>query len=368
MKIAQLAPPWLSVPPRGYGGTELIVSYITEELVKRGHDVTLFASGDSKTSAKLFSVFDKAIGNSGELKNQPLNPLLHYIECFQRADEFDIIHNHAQYYAMFLADLVKTPVVHTIHGSFSKEDVPQEEKRQTLRKFKDHNFVSISDSQRRGLESLNYIATVYNGIDISEFSFSDKKGSYLCWMGRITEKKGPVDAIETAKALDMKLKIGGAVDTIDRKYYDNILYPLILKDKSHLLEFREEINRREKNDLYRNAICTLYPIHWEEPFGLVMAESMACGTPVVAFNHGSVSEVIKDGVTGFIVDSDLGNDPNKGSFIIKKTGIEGLVEAVKNIGKIDRNACRKHVEDNFTVEKMVDEYEAVYDKILITSH
>ena len=364
MKIAQLAPPWLSVPPKGYGGTELIVSYVTEELVKRGHDVTLFASGDSKTSAKLFSVFDKAIGNSGELKNQPLNPLLHYIECFQRADEFDIIHNHAQYYAMFLADLVKTPVVHTIHGSFSKDDVPQEEKRQTLRKFKNHNFVSISNSQRRGLESLNYVATVYNGIDMSEFSFSDRKGSYLCWMGRVTEKKGPVDAVETARVLNMELKLAGTVDTIDREYCDHIFYPLIAKDKHQLLEFREGINRREKNDLYRNAICTLYPIHWEEPFGLVMAESMACGTPVVAYNRGSVPEILRDGLTGFIIDPDDKDRLGKGSWIVKKQGIEGLVEAVRRIEEIDRKNCRKHVGDNFTVEKMVDGYERVYDQLI----
>ncbi|MCL5114107.1 MAG: glycosyltransferase family 4 protein [Patescibacteria group bacterium] len=365
MKIAQLAPPWISVPPTGYGGTEMIVHYLTEELVRRGHDVTLFASGDSKTKARLSSVFKSAIGNSGELKNQPLNPLLHYIECFEQASKFDMIHNHAQYYAMFLADLVKTPVVHTIHGSFSKEDVPQADKRQTLKKFKDHNFVSISNSQRRGLNILNYVATVYNGIDISEFPFSSKKGEYLCWMGRITQKKGPVDAVETAKILKMKLKISGAVDPIDREYCETVLKPLIFDQKNNgLIEFKEEIKREEKALLYRDALCTLYPIRWEEPFGLVMAESMSCGTPVIAYNYGSVPEIIKDGVTGFIVDPDDEPRSMKGSFIIKKQGIEGLVEAVKRIKEIDRAACRRHIEENFTIERMVDGYEKVYHEII----
>ncbi|MBI2031781.1 MAG: glycosyltransferase family 4 protein [Candidatus Levybacteria bacterium] len=363
MKIAQLAPPWLSVPPSGYGGTELIVYYLTQGLVKRGHDVTLFASGDSKTDAKLFSIYPKSIGNNGELKNQPLSPMLHYIECFERASEFDIIHNHAQYYAMFLADLVKTPVVHTIHGSFSKEDVPQEDKRQTLMKFKNHNFISISDSQRRGLMNLNYIATVYNGIDPSEFQYSGEKGKYLCWMGRITQKKGPQEALEIARILKIKLKMAGAVDPVEKEYCDNVLYPLIEElRKENLIEYKEEIKRDEKADLYKDALCTLYPIHWEEPFGLVMAESMVCGTPVVAYNRGSVPELLRDGLTGFIIEPEDFEGESK--WIIKKKGIEGLVEAIKRINEIDRKKCHEHVENNFTVGKMVDGYEKVYNQLI----
>ncbi len=365
MRIAQIAPPWISVPPRGYGGTEMIVHYVTEELVKRGHDVTLFASGDSETKAHLSSIFPVALGNSGELKNHPLKPLLHYIECFEREKEFDIIHNHAQYYAMFLTDLVKTPVVHTIHGSFSKEDVPDEDKRDTLRKFKNQKFVSISNSQRRGMENLNYLATVYNGIDSSQFSFSDKKGEYLYWMGRITQKKGPVDAVEAAKVLKMKLRIAGTVDPVDKDFCETVLFPLIFDSKiSNLIEFEEEIKRERKIMLYKDALCTLYPIHWEEPFGLVMVESMSCGTPVIAYNHGSVAEIVKDGVTGFIIDPDDEDRPLKGSFVIKKQGVEGLVEAIKRIKEIDRRSCRKHVEENFTVERMVDGYERVYNQLI----
>lgn len=362
MKIAQLAPPWLPVPPVGYGGTELIVYYLTQGLVKRGYDVTLFASGDSQTNAKLFSIYPKSIGNNGELKNQPLAPMLHYIECFERASEFDIIHNHAQYYAMFLADLVKTPVVHTIHGSFSKEDVPQMDKRQTLMKFKDHNFISISDSQRKGLTDLNYVATVYNGIDISEFEYSEKQGEYLCWMGRITQKKGPQDALEVSRILKMKLKMAGALDPIERGYFENVLYPMIEElKKDNLVEYQGEIDREKKADLYKNALCTLYPIYWQEPFGLVMAESMACGTPVIAYNRGSVSELLRDGLTGFIVEpEDFEGEPK---WIVKKKGLEGLIEAVKRIREIDRKKCRKHVEKNFTVERMVDAYEKVYNQL-----
>jgi len=362
MKIAQLVSPWLSVPPKGYGGTELIAHYITEGLVKKGHEVTLFASGDSQTLAKLHSVFPKALGNDGLLKAHPLNPMLHYIECFERAGEFDIIHNHAQYLAMFLAHLTKIPVIHTIHGSFTKEDVPDDDRRQTLSKFKNHNFTSISNSQRKGLPGLNYVATVYNGIDLSEFEYSEEKGNYLCWLGRVTAKKGPVDAIEAAESLGMELKIAGAIDPTDRPYFEKSVKPLI--DKSTLVSFREEIKREEKGTLYKNALCTLYPIHWEEPFGLVMAESMACGTPVIAFNHGSVPEIIKDGVTGFIIDSDNEEREGKGGFIIKKQGVEGLVEATRRIKEIDRKACREHVEKNFTVNRMVDNYEGLYKEII----
>lgn len=357
MRIAQLAPPWLSVPPDAYGGTEIVIHSLTEGLVKKGHDVTLFASGDSKTSAKLSFVYEKALGNSGYNKKEPLHPLLHYIECFDRAGEFDIIHNHAQYYAMFLAHLVKTPVVHTVHGSYSPEYTP-EEKIHTLKRFKNHNFVSISNSQRNDLPDLNYRATVYNGIDTSGFTFSDKQGDYILWIGRITSKKGPVEAIKVARELDIKLKIVGAIDPIEQEYFEKEVKPLIDGD---LVRFDGEVKGGNKIEYYRNALLTIYPIHWNEPFGLVMAESMSCGTPVIAYNQGSVPEIIKDGKTGFIVDSQA---PGRGDFIIKKTGVEGLVEAVKRIGEIKRQECRDHIVNNFTLDRMVDGYEAVYKQVL----
>ncbi|MBI2621034.1 MAG: glycosyltransferase family 4 protein [Candidatus Levybacteria bacterium] len=358
MRIAQLAPPWLSVPPSAYGGTEIIVHYLTEGLVKRGHEVTLFASGDSKTTAKLSYVFKTELGNSGANKKDALHPLLHYIECFDRAGEFDIIHNHAQYYAMFLAHLVKNPVVHTIHGSFSPEYTP-EEKIHTLKRFKDHNFISISNSQRNDLPDLNYIATVYNGLDTEEYGFSPEKGKYLLWMGRITSKKGPVDAIHTARRLNIELKIVAAIDPSEEEYFMKQVKPLI---DGKLVTFLGEVEKTEKIFFYKNALATLFPISWEEPFGLVMIESLSCGTPVIAYNHGSVPEIIKDGVTGFIINS---KDGKAGNYQIKETGIDGLVEGVKRaMTSINRKDCRQHVLNNFTLQQMVDGYEAVYKKIL----
>lgn len=356
MRIAQLAPPWLSVPPLAYGGTEIVIHSLTEGLVKKGHDVTLFASGDSQTSAKLSYVFEKALGNSGFNKDA-LRPLLHYIECFDRAEEFDIIHNHAQYFAMFLAHLVKTPVVHTVHGSYSPEYTP-EEKIHTLKRFKNHNFVSISNSQRNDLPDLNYRATVYNGIDTSKFTFSGKAGDYILWIGRITSKKGPVEAIKVARELDIGLRIVAAIDPIEQEYFEKEVRPLI---DGNLVRFDGEVKGDDKIEYYKNGLLTIYPIHWNEPFGLVMAESMSCGTPVVAYNQGSVPEIIVDGKTGFIVNSQ--NGP-AGNYIIKEKAVDGLVEGVKRIGEIRRQDCRDHIMNNFTLDRMVDGYEAVYKKIL----
>lgn len=385
MKIALLAPPYLPVPPIGYGGTERIVHFLAEGLVKKGHDVTLFASRDSKTSAKLVSTFPKAIGNSGEIKNKPLLPLLQYIDCFSRASQFDIIHNHAQYYAMFLAELVSTPVVHTIHGSFAKGEVP-EEKRMILMRFKHHNFVSISNSQRNGLPELNWVGTVYNGIDMSEFPFIKKSGDYLLWIGRITQKKGAVEAIGVAKRVGIPLKMAAVIDPIDMPFYEEKVKPLV---DGNFIQFLGELHGEEKAKLYGGAMATLYPISWHEPFGLVMAEAMSCGTPVIAFNRGSVGEIVKDGITGFVIEQNshsesatwraknlaerkdfMGADARSftdaqddKALVIKKIGIEGLMEAVRRIGEIRREDCRKWVEEKFTIEKMVEGYEKIYQKV-----
>lgn len=365
MKIALLVPPYLPVPPKGYGGTERIVSYLADGLVKRGHEVTLFASGDSKTSAKLISIFPEALGNSGELKTKPLYPLLQYIECFTRASQFEIIHNHAQYFAMPLSDLVKTPVVHTLHGTVVREEIP-EDKSRTLDRFRNHNFISISNNQREGRPDLNWTATVYNGIKIEDYPFRSEKGNYLLWMGRIVAKKGPVEAIETAKRAGMPLKMAAAIDPIDRPFYEEKVKPLI---DGKNIQFLGEVDGKEKADLYGRAAATLYPISWHEPFGLVMAESMACGTPVIAYNEGSVPEVVEDGVTGYIIQapnpkSQIPNKLQIPNLKIQKEGIEGLVEAVKRIGEIKREDCRKRVEEKFTVEKMVEGYENALKEVV----
>lgn len=347
MKIALLAPPYLSVPPVAYGGTEKIVSLLADGLVDRGVDVTLFATGDSVTRAKLVSIFPEAIGNSGLLKGDATLPLLHYRECFLRAGEFDLIHNHAQYYPMFFSDFIKTPIVHTMHGSLYVEE-DTEEKRKVLEKFKNQKFISISDNQRIGFPGLNYVKTVYNGLDESEYSYVEKtKGDYLLWVGRITEKKGPHDAIEVSEKAGIPLVIAATIDPIDMPYFEKEVKPLIDNKR---VSFVGELTHKTLNELYGNALATLFPIHWHEPFGLVMIESLVSGTPVVAYDVGSVPEVIENGKTGFVV------PPN--------SGLDGLVHAVKEIGTIQRGDCRAAVLSKFTKEKMVEGYIDAYKKIL----
>jgi len=347
MRIAILAPPYLPVPPKQYGGTERIVSLLTEELVVRGHDVTLFASGDSVTSARLVSPVGNALGNDGTQKGSALLPLLHYSDCFRREKDFDFIHSHAQYLGLFLAEKSAVPVVHTWHGSFYEGEVP-EEKRRVLQVFQNQNFVSISKSQQEGMPHLHYIGNVYNGLSLQAYPFVEKpKGTYLLWVGRIVEKKGPLTAIRVAQKIQMPLIMAGAIDPIDRPYFEEVIQPHI--DGSHVV-FHGELEEKELVSLYGNAMATLYPITWHEPFGLVMIESLACGTPVIAYDRGSVSEVIQDGKTGVIVPIEQ--------------GIEGLMNAVSSIQRISRMDCRTSVESRFTIGRMVDSYEKIYNHLV----
>lgn len=355
MKIALLAPPYLPVPPPGYGGTERIVNQLTEGLVKRGHDVTLFAAGDSTTSAKLVPIVPKALGNTGTLKDHALIPMAAYTTCFSHADEFEVIHNHAQYYGVILADLVSTPVVHTLHGTIAQGEVP-EEKRRTLRQFADHHFVSISNDQRRGIPELNWVATVYNGIPVEFYPFVLQPQRYLLWFGRITPKKGLIESIQAARKVGLPLKIAGVVDPIDQSFFERDVKPLLGGADITMVG---EVTVSQKTELYGHALATLYPISWHEPFGLVMTESMACGTPVVAYRRGSVPEIVADGQTGYVV------DPAK--------GIDGLAEALQRLISLSpeqysdmRHASRKRVEEKFAVEKMVEGYEEVYKKVVKT--
>lgn len=347
MRIALLAPPYLSVPPVAYGGTEKIVSLLADGLVDAGHEVTLFATGDSLTRAKLSSIFPQGLGNSGLKKDDALMPLLHSLECYKRQKEFDIIHNHAQYLALFMADFLTTPVVHTIHGSFYPGELPQE-KRMVLARFKHHNFVSISDNQRGGMPDLNYVSTVYNGLDPEEYHYVEKpEGDYLLWVGRIVEKKGPGTAIDVAQKMGIPLVIAAAIDPVDMPYFESAVKPRIDGKK---VSYVGEMTQKTLDRLYGNALCTLFPITWHEPFGLVMIESMICGTPVVAYDIGSVTEIITHGKTGFTVP--IGS------------GVEGLIHAVKEVRQIQRGDCRDEVKKRFTKEVMVEGYERVYEKLL----
>ena len=268
-------------------------------------------------------------------------------ELRKRKGKFDIIHNHAQYLAMFMADFISTPVVHTIHGSYYQSEIP-DEKRKVLEVFKKHRFVSISNNQRGGFPDLNFIGTVYNGIDTNDYTYVEKpRGDYLLWVGRIVAKKGPLTAIEMAKKLNMPLVIAAAVDPVDRPYFEKEVKPHI--DKK-LVTFVGELTQGTLNHLYGNALCTLFPITWHEPFGLVMIESLVCGTPVVAYNIGSVPEVIEDGKTGFVVDVD--------------SSVEGLSHAVSKINILQRGDCHSSVVERFSKEAMVKGYIEVYKKIL----
>ena len=350
LKIAQLAPPWIAVPPEKYGGTELIVSHLTEGLINKGHKVTLFASGDSKTKAKLISVFPKSLYKENISWHDSYSPLLQTISSAENLKDFDIIHNHFHYWGLALSFLTNTKqkTVTTYHGDFNS--IPKNKaKYKLLEKFKQSNFISISNSQRKvkGIK-INFIANIYNGIDVSKFDFSEKPGQYLAWLGRITPKKGVLESIEIAKKAKMNLKIAAKIDQNvpeDINFYEQKIKPLV--DGKKISYIGEIKGNKEKSDFLKKAYALVNPIKWAEPFGLVMAEAMACGTPVIVFDQGSAREVVKDKKTGFIVNN-----------------INEAVKAVKKIDQISRKQCRQRVEENFTKEKMVDCYEQAYYKLL----
>jgi glycosyltransferase involved in cell wall biosynthesis len=340
MKIAQIAPLWERVPPPAYGGIELVVGLLTDELVARGHDVTLFASGDSITAAKLAAVHPQALRLDAKIQECGIYEMLQLANVYERAAEFDIIHSHMGCAALPYSNLTKTPTVHTLHGIFT----PDNEKMFSYAKAQP--FVSISNSQREPRLGLNHVATVYNSIDVSShhfFSIADEPG-YLAFLGRMSPEKGPHHAIEIAKATGIPLKMAGKIDPVDVEYFDREIKPHI---DGVQIQFLGEANHFMKNDLMGRAIATLFPITWREPFGLVMIESMAAGTPVIAMNLGSVPEVIEDGTSGFICNT-----------------VAECIAAVAKIPTISRAYCRKYADRQFGVEQMTAGYEAVYAKVL----
>jgi glycosyltransferase involved in cell wall biosynthesis len=342
MKIALLAPFEERVPPEKYGGTELIVSNVTEGLVERGHEVFLLATGDSQTKANLVSIFPRSIRKENMSNDMKLREALKYLGVGKAIDflskiDLDIVHNHIGWRILPFAGLLKCPTITTLHG-------PMDAQSFFYSTFKNQPFVSISNSQRKPLPDLNYVSTVYNGIDISKLEFSKKSQDYFAFLGRMSPEKGPVQAIQMAKLAGVKLKMAAKVDTVDANYFEKEVKPLI---DGKQIEFIGEIGPKEKSDFLKNAKGLIAPIQWEEPFGLFFTEAMACGAPVIACNRGSVPEIVVNGKTGFIINT-----------------IEEGVEAVKNIGKINRSDCRKHVEENFTTEKMVDGYEKAYESLV----
>lgn len=340
MRIAHIAPLWERVPPPTYGGTELVVSLLTDELVRRGHEVTLFASGDSISMANLEAVHPRALRLDPSVKECGIYEMLQLSQAFEQADEFDVIHSHVGCAAMPYANLIKTPLVHTLHGIFT----PDNEKMFT--RARKQPFVSISDSQREARLGLNYVATVYNGVAVDSYTFYPQpdEPAYLVFLGRISPEKGTHLAIEIAKRVGMPLKIAGKIDVVDVEYYESEIKPHIDGEQ---IQYLGEANHVQKNDLMGRAVATLFPITWREPFGLVMIESMASGTPVIALEMGSTREVIAHEKTGFLCHS-----------------VDECVDAFSQIEKIDRAACREHVVANFSVSRMVDGYEAVYRKLM----
>lgn len=341
----------MPTPPALYGGTERIVYNLTEELVHRGHDVTLFATGDSKTSGKLESIYPRALYRDGIPWSNPLYPLLHLTNAFDKADQFDIIHMHfntrQDYVALALADCIKTPTIFTMHFVLPKENEKGKEDRfLLLKKYQKRNFTAISRAQKT-LDFLNYVGMVYNGLDFSDFKFNAKPENYLAWLGQFRHAKGAAEAIAVAKKIGMKLIMGGQIDWANEdnmKYYNEKVKPEI--DGKQII-YLGELGDKEKIELLRNTKALLNPINWNEPFGLVTIEAMACGTPVIAFDNGPVREQIIEGKTGFIVKN-----------------VDEMAAAVGKIDKIDRAFCAKHANEKFSAKAMAEGYEEVYRKVI----
>lgn len=340
MRIAQIAPLYESVPPLCYGGTERVVHTLTEQLVKMGHDVTLFATADSRTSARLISICPRAIRIDPEVRDSTAWHVYELAAAYDMAAEFDIIHSHVDYLTLPFARPAPRPTVLTLHGRL---DLP--ELKPVYRRFYDAaHLISISLSQKRYLSDANWLGTVYHGLDLEKFAFSETGGDYLLFLGRISPEKRPDLAIETAKRAGLSLKIAAKVDKVDRDYFKTHIEPML---DHPLIEFLGEVKEEEKRELLCGALALIFPIDWPEPFGLVLIESLACGTPVVARPCGSVPEIIEEGVNGLLA-----------------WELDGLVEAVKRVERIDRRACRRTAEQRFSAERMASQYLELYLKAI----
>ena len=339
MRIAQVAPLYESVPPKYYGGTERIVSYLTEELVAQGHDVTLFASGDSRTAAELVPMCPRSLRLDRSCVDQLVHHLLMLEQVLRRADAFDVIHFHVDYLHFPLSRRARYPHVTTLHGRLDIPDlVPLYEE------FAEEPLVSISDAQRLPLSWVNWLGTVYHGLPRDLYRFHPERGSYLACLGRISPEKRVDRAIEIAKQVGIPLRIAAKVDKADQEYFDTVIEPLL---HDPLVEFIGEIADDEKNAFLGNAQALLFPIDWPEPFGIVMIEAMACGTPVIAYSHGSVPEVMEQGRTGYVVEE-----------------LDDAVEAVRRLSRLSRARCRAVFEERFTAARMARDYVAVYERLV----
>lgn len=339
MRIAQIAPIAERVPPKKYGGTERVIHALTEELVRRGHEVTLFASGDSITAAKLRSIYPRALREAGlkEIYGLNLFMLLNIGLVYDSQGDFDIIHDHMAPFSLPTANVASTPVVMTMHGPFSSEN------RRLFQALRRPNIVTISESQIHAVRDMNHAGTVHNGLSMDDYPFGAEPGDYLLYVGRIAMDKGVHFAIEVALELDLPLIMAAKLDAVDRPYFREYIEPWL----SDRIRWIGEVAETERNKLMAEALCFLHPVVFREPFGLTLIEAMACGAPVVAFNRGSIPEIIRHGETGFVVED-----------------VVGMIEAIERVRSINRADCRKHALSNFSAKRMADGYEKIYAKLL----
>lgn len=339
MRIAMAAPLYESVPPIRYGGTERVVSYLVEEFVQRGHHVTLFASGDSRTSAELVAICPTALRLSRRLDDPIAYHVLQMGMVFNRAREFDLIHSHCDFRALPFARLVTTPTVSTNHNSL---DSP--ENQAMLRAYPDAAVTALSNSHRQQLTGGRCVGIAYNGIPVEDFPFSTGTGDYLAFVGRLSPEKGPLDAIAVAERSGIPLKIAARINDWEKDYVDAVIRPRL---RPPLIEFIGELDEASKRHLLCGAMAVLCPLRWPEPFGLVLIEAMATGTPVLTYAAGAAPELVVDRQTGFLC-----------------TSVDHMVECLTQIRSIDRATCRRHVANRFSVAAMADAYERAYYAVL----
>jgi glycosyltransferase involved in cell wall biosynthesis len=339
MKIAQVAPLWESVPPVLYGGTERIVSCITEELVRQGHEVTLFASGDSTTSARLMPMCAEALRSTKVVMNYEA-PLTAMVEkVFSAAADFDLIHSHLEFIPFPLARRCRTPMLTTLHARLDQPELVP-----VFRKFADLPLVSVSNAQREPLDWVNWQATIHPGLPTQLYAPQEDHGRYLLFLGRVAPEKGLDRAIELATRVDMPLRIAAKVDGQHAAYFTSVIEPLLAHP---LVEFVGEVTDIEKEELLGHAYALLAPYAWPEPFGLALVEALACGTPVIGARCGAIPEIVEHGVTGFICDN-----------------LDDMVQSIRHVPLLKRARCRQSFELRFSAERMAQEYLAVYENLL----
>jgi glycosyltransferase involved in cell wall biosynthesis len=336
LRIAIVAPLFESVPPKLYGGTERFVSWLTDELVRQGHFVTLFASGDSRTGARLRAPVPRAIRLDPDCKDPWPAHVLLLEDLIDSASQFDVIHFNTEHWHLPFCRRLKLPALSTMHGRLDlPELVP------LYRRFEEAPLVSISDAQRLPLSFANWVGTVYHGLPPDSLKANEQAGSYLAFLGRISPEKGPERAIRIARRAGIPLRIAAKVDRADQEFYEAVVKPEL--ERGGNVEFIGEISDKEKSEFLGNALALLFPIEWPEPFGLVMIESMACGTPVIAYRRGSVPEILDDGLTARLVENE-----------------DEAVEAARDIDRLDRRACRRMFERRFSVQRMAGDYVELY--------